>query len=46
MKRHSVRNAFLPPTALKLMRQVSKPERFDLKLRSVGSGGESLGDGI
>ncbi|MEM8790921.1 MAG: AMP-binding protein [Pseudomonadota bacterium] len=36
-------NVFLPPTALKLMRQVEKPERFDLSLRTVGSGGESLG---
>lgn len=39
-----VRNLFLPPTALKLMRQVPSPaERFDLKVRSVASGGESLG---
>ncbi|MEM9100658.1 MAG: AMP-binding protein, partial [Pseudomonadota bacterium] len=36
-------NVFLPPTALKLMRQVEKPERFELSLRTVGSGGESLG---
>lgn len=39
-----VRNAFLPPTALRLMRQVEAPaDRYDLRLRSVGSGGESLG---
>ena len=39
-----VRNTFLPPTALKMMRTVPRPrERFDLKLRTVGSGGESLG---
>src|SRR5262249_18578955 len=39
-----IRNAFLPPTALKMMRSVLRPrERFDLKLRSIGSAGESLG---
>ncbi|MEL6679093.1 MAG: AMP-binding protein, partial [Pseudomonadota bacterium] len=40
MRELKVRNAFLPPTALKLMRQTS--ERIDT-LRSVGSGGEALG---
>ena len=39
--RHRVRNCFLPPTALKLMRQVENP--CPVSLRSVGSGGESLG---
>jgi len=39
--RHGVRNAFLPPTALKLMRQV--PEASCRTMRSIGSGGESLG---
>lgn len=40
-----VRNAFMPPTALKMMRRVEKPlERWDLNLRSIGSGGESLGE--
>jgi acetyl-CoA synthetase len=44
MARHGVRNAFLPPTALKMMRQVSVPRRrHPLALRSVGSGGETLG---
>ena len=43
MKTHAVRNAFLPPTALKMMRQHPDPERFGLALRSVGSGGETLG---
>ncbi len=44
MARHHVRNTFLPPTALKMMRQVSNPkQRYDYKLRSVGSGGETLG---
>ena len=42
--KHGVRNAFLPPTALKLMRQVSDPRAsHDYALRSVGSGGETLG---
>ncbi len=40
MEKLKVRNVFLPPTALKLMRQTTvKP----VSLRSVGSGGESLG---
>src|SRR5690606_25565202 len=39
-----VRNAFIPPTALKMMRNVPQPEkRWRLCLRSVASGGESLG---
>ncbi len=40
-----IRNVFLPPTALKMMRQVPRPrERFALHLRSVASGGETLGE--
>ena len=39
-----VRNLFLPPTALKLMRQVSVPH--GVRVRSIGSGGESLGDDL
>ena len=42
MAKHQVRNAFLPPTALKIMRGVSNPPT--LNLRTVGSGGESLGE--
>ncbi|SDR30294.1 acyl-CoA synthetase [Pseudovibrio sp. Tun.PSC04-5.I4] len=39
-----IRNAFIPPTALKMMRQVENPQdRWDYKLRSLGSGGEALG---
>ncbi|MBN2905599.1 MAG: AMP-binding protein [Rhodobacteraceae bacterium] len=41
IERLGVRNLFLPPTALKLMRQVAVPP--GVTLRSVGSGGESLG---
>jgi acetyl-CoA synthetase len=39
-----IRNAFIPPTALRMMRAVPSPQgRYDFKLRSVASGGESLG---
>ncbi len=41
MVRRQVRTAFIPPTALKIMRAVPDPPR--LNLRSVSSGGESLG---
>jgi acetyl-CoA synthetase len=44
MARHGVRNVFLPPTALKLMRQAPNPrQRFPFTLRTVGSGGKTLG---
>jgi len=44
MARHGVRNAFIPPTALRMLRAVPNPRgRHDLRLRSVGSGGEALG---
>ena len=44
LSKYRIRNAFLPPTALKLMRQVPNPqERHDYKIRSIGSGGETLG---
>ncbi|MGB3280450.1 MAG: AMP-binding protein, partial [Pseudorhodobacter sp.] len=39
--RHGIRNLFLPPTALKLMRGTPVPEGVDI--RSISSGGESLG---
>ncbi len=39
--RYNIRNMFLPPTALKLMRDVPVPKGVDV--RSIGSGGESLG---
>ncbi|NYH24402.1 acyl-CoA synthetase [Paraburkholderia bryophila] len=44
MARHAVSHTFLPPTALKMMRGVEHPERWPLALRSVASGGESLGE--
>jgi acetyl-CoA synthetase len=45
LSKHRIRNAFMPPTALKLMRQVSNPrERYSYDIRSIGSGGETLGE--
>ncbi len=43
--RYNIRNAFMPPTALKLMRQVKNPRsKYSLNMRSIGSGGETLGE--
>jgi acetyl-CoA synthetase len=39
-----VRNTFVPPTALRMLRTVPNPRgRFALDLRTIASGGESLG---
>jgi len=44
MQRHRVRNVFLPPTALKMLRAAGDIRaRWRLDLRSVASGGETLG---
>ncbi|MGQ0579770.1 MAG: acyl-CoA synthetase [Betaproteobacteria bacterium] len=44
MDKLKVRNAFLPPTALTMMRSVPRAKaRWNLELRSIASGGESLG---
>lgn len=44
MEKTGVRNAFIPPTALRMMKSVEGiRERFKLSLRTVASGGESLG---
>ena len=42
MARMSVRNAFIPPTALRMLRS-APPPKAGMRLRSVGSGGEALG---
>lgn len=42
MADHGVRNVFLPPTALKLMRQ-AQVKHPGVRLRSIFTGGESLG---
>jgi|SRR5690606_36235340 acetyl-CoA synthetase len=44
MERAGVRNTFIPPTALRMLRSVTGiSKRFRLNLRTLGSGGESLG---
>jgi len=44
LEREGIRNAFIPPTALKMLRSVERPgTRFKLTWRSVGSAGEALG---
>ena len=44
MAKTGVRNAFIPPTALRMLRSAPSPRgRHALVLRTVGSGGESLG---
>jgi len=44
LESQGIRNAFIPPTALKMLRAVERPgKRFRLAWRSVGSAGESLG---
>jgi acetyl-CoA synthetase len=44
MANMAVRNAFIPPTALRMMLAVPRPrERFPFALRSVMSAGETLG---
>ena len=43
--KYGIRNAFMPPTALKLMRQVKNPRgRYDYQMRTIGCGGETLGE--
>lgn len=44
LARHKVGVAFIPPTALKLMRQVERPrERWSYDLRAISTGGEAMG---
>jgi acetyl-CoA synthetase len=44
MVKAEVRNAFIPPTALRMMRAGSSPRgRYAFTVRSIASGGESLG---
>ncbi len=43
--KYGIKNAFMPPTALKMMRQVKDPRsRHDYAMRTIGSGGEALGE--
>ncbi len=42
--RHNVGVAFIPPTALKMMRQVQNPKaRWNYKVRALATGGEAMG---
>jgi acetyl-CoA synthetase len=44
MAEMKVRNGFIPPTALRLMKAVPDPfTKYDLVLRTIGAAGESLG---
>jgi acetyl-CoA synthetase len=44
MAAQGVRNAYIPPTALRMMRSVPSPRtKYDFALRSLNTGGESLG---
>jgi acetyl-CoA synthetase len=44
MAKAGVRNAFIPPTALRMLRAAERPRgRHAIAMRSIGSGGESLG---
>lgn len=44
LQKYQVRNGFIPPTALKLLRRIPKlRERYQLDLRSIMSAGESMG---
>jgi acetyl-CoA synthetase len=44
MAEHAVRNVFIPPTALRMLRTAKNPRgRHAVDLRTLGSGGESLG---
>ena len=44
IRSHGIRNAFLPPTALKMMRAAIGPgQGRQVEMRSVASGGETLG---
>ena len=45
MARHGVRNVFMPPTALKLLR-ASGSRPAGVRLRTLASGGESLGEDL
>jgi acetyl-CoA synthetase len=44
MSRYAVRNTFLSPTALKIMRQGDAQPPGDFRLRTIMSGGEALGE--
>jgi acetyl-CoA synthetase len=47
MARHRVRNAFLVPTTLKMMRHIESPrQQYGVHLRSIFTGGEAVGEEV
>ncbi|MBL8673499.1 MAG: AMP-binding protein, partial [Rhodospirillales bacterium] len=45
LEKHGVGASFIPPTALKMMRQVERPrQRWGYDVRSVYTGGEAMGE--
>ncbi len=45
LAKHRVGVSFIPPTALKMMRQVHRPqERWSYNVRAVSTGGEAMGE--
>lgn len=45
ISKYGIRNAFMPPTALKMMRQVQDPrKRYAYDMRTIACGGETLGE--
>ena len=47
LSKFNIKNTFLPPTALKMMKSYNSSKRLNnLNLRTVGSGGEALGEDL
>ncbi len=46
LQKYSVTNGFIPPTALKMLRQVPNIDRFEFSFRAIMSAGETLGTEI
>lgn len=45
ISKYGIQNAFIPPTALRIMRNVDNPcNRYACHMRTIGSGGETLGE--
>lgn len=45
MEKYNIRNVFMPPTALKILREIKHiKNRYKINLRTIASGGESLGE--
>jgi len=47
LSKHRVKNSFFPPAALNMMRLIEDPKtKWDLKMRTVVSGGQALGKDV